>query len=111
MSALTERFEKLLAQGQDTAILRFSLGNAWLAEDPARAALHFARATELDPMYSAAWKMLGKACAAQGDTAGAIGAYTRGIEVAEARGDIQTAREMRVFLKRLSTSQAPDSAH
>lgn len=108
---MRERLEKLLADGQDTPVLRFSLGNAWLAEDPSLAATHFGRAVELDPTYSAAWKMLGKARTALGDTAGANLAYAQGIAVAEARGDIQAAREMRVFQKRLSTSQGPDPAN
>jgi hypothetical protein len=31
----------------------------------------------------------------------AVESYLRGIEVAEAKGDIQAAKEMRVFLNRL----------
>lgn len=94
--------EAMLARGQDNALLRFSLGSAWLGQgEPARAAEHLARAVEHDPGYSAAWKLLGKALAATGDTAAAHAAYTRGIEVATAKGDLQAAKEMQVFLKRL----------
>ncbi len=101
MSELTERFEAMLAAGEDSALLRFSLGNAYIGSDPARASLHLRRAVEIDPGYSAAWKILGKALAAAGDTTGAIDAYERGIEVAKRRGDLQAAREMGVFLRRL----------
>ena len=47
---------------------------------------------------------MGKALAESGESDEAINAYTRGIEVAESRGDKQAAKEMRVFLKRLQKS-------
>ena len=56
---------------------------------------------ELVDDTKAAWKALGKALVAAGDPAGALTAYERGIAVAEAKGDIQAAREMKVFAKRL----------
>lgn len=97
--------EKVLAGGRDDALLRFSLGNACLKdEDAAAAAEHFRRAVQHDPGYSAAWKMLGKALAGTGDRAGATTAWEQGIDAAAARGDVQAAKEMRVFLKRLLKS-------
>jgi Tfp pilus assembly protein PilF len=94
--------EALLARGQDSALLRFSLGGEYLkAGDAAAALLHLRRAVAQDPAYSAAWKLLGKAAAESGDVAGAQDAFRRGIEVAEAKGDRQAAKEMRVFLRRL----------
>lgn len=95
------RFEALLASGKDSALLRFSLGMQYLKEDPGRAAGHLARAVEQDPGYSAAWKLLGRAREASGDPGGAMQAYRRGIEAAEAKGDKQAVREMAVFLRRL----------
>ena len=60
-----ESFEKLLAAGKDSALLRFSLGNEHLkAGDAPRAAEHLARAVALDPDFTAAWKLYGKALAA-----------------------------------------------
>lgn len=99
---MIERFEAMLAGGMDSTALRFGLGNAYLGEDPAAAARHLAAAVEQDPTYSAAWKLLGKALTAAGDEAGARDAYEKGIEAANARGDVQAAKEMQVFLKRLS---------
>ncbi|HUO83092.1 MAG TPA: tetratricopeptide repeat protein [Gammaproteobacteria bacterium] len=94
--------EALLARGQDSALLRFSLGGECLkAGDPAAALAHLRRAVEQDPAYSAAWKLLGKAATQTGDAGEAMLAYRRGIEVAEAKGDRQAAKEMRVFLRRL----------
>jgi Tfp pilus assembly protein PilF len=98
---LVDRLEAMLAAGEDTALLRFSLGNAYLNHDPTRAVTHLRCAVALDPAYSAAWKILGKALIANGEEAAAIDAYRRGIEIAEAKGDIQAAREMRVFMQRL----------
>ena len=100
--SLTDNLEKLLAAGRDDALLRFSLGQAWLKSgEAARAAEHLRRAVEHDAEYSAAWKLLGKALVEAGDPAGAAAAWRQGIAVAEARGDIQAAKEMKVFLRRL----------
>lgn len=94
--------EKMLAGGRDDGILRFSLGNACLAQgDASSAAVHLRRAVEHDPGYSAAWKLLGKALVELGRDDEAERCWTLGIEAAEAKGDIQAAKEMRVFLKRL----------
>ena len=101
MNQAAENFEKLLAQGQDSALLRYSLGNAYLEHNPKLAAEHFEKALDFDSEYSAAWKLLGKARSAAGDALAAIAAYETGIEVAEKKGDIQASKEMRVFLKRL----------
>ncbi|ALG67347.1 tetratricopeptide repeat protein [Beggiatoa leptomitoformis] len=94
--------EALLAKGQDNALLRLSLGNAYLQKQQVEIALiHYAQATQLDPSYSAAWKGYGKALAENQQIEEAIQAYTTGITVAEQKGDKQTMKEMQVFLKRL----------
>lgn len=104
MSGLIERLEGMLDSGQDNSLLRFSLGNAYLATDPETAAKHLRRALEHDPNYSAAWKILGKALTLSGEEQAAIVAYQQGIEIAETNGDKQAAKEMHVFLKRLLNS-------
>ena len=97
-----QRFEALLASGKDSALLRFSLGMQYLkAGASARAVEHLRAAVAQDAGYSAAWKLLGKALAESGDSAGAIESYRKGIEAAEKKGDKQAAREMTVFLRRL----------
>lgn len=99
---LIERLRAQVGGARDGALLRFSLGNALLAAgDAPAAALELRAAVGFDPAYSAAWKLLGRACADAGDNDGARAAWTQGIEVAEARGDVQAAKEMRVFLRRL----------
>ncbi len=98
--------EKMLDGPRDGALLRFSLGNEYLKADaPAAAAKCFQAAVDRDPNFSAAWKALGKALSAAGDSSGALAAYARGIAVAEARGDLQAAKEMQVFARRIERSQ------
>ena len=97
-----ERFEALLAAGKDNALLRFSLGLHYLnAGEPARAAPHLRAAVVHDPGYSAAWKLLGRALALEGERDAAMDAYRSGIVAAERKGDKQAAKEMAVFLRRL----------
>jgi Tfp pilus assembly protein PilF len=94
--------EAMLESGQDTALLRFTLGNAFIRHEKyEEAVVHLARAVELDPGYSAAWKSYGKALAGLGKLDKAAEVYRRGIAIAHKKGDKQAAREMEVFLKRL----------
>jgi predicted Zn-dependent protease len=106
--ATVEGLEAMLARGQDSALLRYSLGNEYLkASAHDKAIEHLRKAVALDPKYSAAWKLLGHACADAGRNDEAIKAYEEGIRVAELKGDIQAAREMTVFLKRLQKASTP----
>jgi Putative Zn-dependent protease, contains TPR repeats len=87
---------------RDGALLRFSLGNALLAEGEAGMAIDELRhALAFDPTYSAAWKLLGKACLDAGQTQAAAAAWRSGIAAAAQRGDKQAEKEMGVFLRRL----------
>lgn len=95
-------FERMLAAGRDNALLRFSLGNEYLkAGQPEAAVAHLRHAVGLDPKYSAAWKLLGRALTEAGRRDEALATYREGIAVAEARGDKQAAREMMVFARRI----------
>jgi predicted Zn-dependent protease len=102
---LIENFEAMLARGQDSALLRHGLGTAYLnLNDHERAIPHLAEAVRLDPGYSAAWKLYGRALAASGRYAEAVAALDRGIAVATAKRDVQAAKEMEVFRKRATKS-------
>lgn len=106
-SSIIANLEKLLDGPRDGPLLRYSLGNEYLkAGAPERAAGYLRQAVERDPRQSAAWKLLGKALAESGDPAAAMAAYREGIAVAEEHRDIQAAREMKVFLKRLEKAGA-----
>lgn len=104
---IIDNFEAMLARGQDSSLLRFSLGSEYLKVDQNdQAAAHLREAVRLDPAYSAAWKLLGKALAALGEHDEAIRAFDQGIAAAEAKGDVQAAKEMRVFRKRSQMAAA-----
>jgi predicted Zn-dependent protease len=101
-----EPLERLLAAGKDSALLRFGLGNAYLGAGDAQLAVqHLRHAIAMDPDYSAAWKLLGKALTAAGQPIDALAAYRDGIAAAERRGDKQALKEMQVFARRLEKQQ------
>ena len=105
---LIANLEALLAKGHDDPAVRFGLGKAYLERsEPAASSSHLEQAVELDPTYSAAWKLLGKARAAGGDIDGAADAYRQGITAATAKGDRQATKEMQVFLRRLERGSRP----
>jgi len=101
-STVIANLQKLIGTPRDGALLRFSLGNEYLKlGDAGNAQLHLSEAVARDPGYSAAWKLLGKALAEAGRDEAALAAYRQGIAVAENKGDLQAAREMTVFAKRI----------
>lgn len=109
MSDRVAAFLAMLERGQDSALLRFSLGNEYLSRDACdEAAEHLLAATRLDENYSAAWKLLGKAYSKAGDPRRALDAYRCGIGVAEKNGDRQSAREMQVFARRIEKELADE---
>jgi predicted Zn-dependent protease len=103
-----DNFLKLIDGPRDGALLRFSIGNEYLkAGNPNGAVEHLREAVNRDPKFSVAWKLLGKALTAVGDNPGALDAYRNGITAAEARGDVQAAKEMKVFARRVEKAIAP----
>jgi len=93
--------EKLIGTPRDGALLRYSLGLEYeKAGRRADAAAQLREAVQRDPLYSAAWKALGRVLAdeAPGE---ALDAYRRGIEAARQKGDRQAEKEMTVFARRL----------
>ena len=108
-SAALESFERMLAAGKESPLLRYSLGNEYLKlGDAVRAVEHLARAVALDANYTAAWKLYGNALSAAGRAGDALASYRRGIEVAAAKGDKQAEKEMRVFARRLEKSRGSE---
>jgi len=97
-----ETFEAMLARGQDSEMLRFTLGNAYFQVDQySEAVMHLQKAVELKPDYSAAWKMLGRSLVGDEQLEAAKAAFDQGEEIAEANGDKQTAKEINVFRRRV----------
>jgi predicted Zn-dependent protease len=106
--SMVDNLEKMLAAGQDSALLRYSLGTACRkAGDLQRACSHLAEAVRQDAGYSAAWKAYGQVLAELDQFEAAVDAFTTGIEVAERKGDIQAAKEMKVFRKRAEKKISP----
>ncbi len=102
MKKLRLILESRIASGSETALAHFTLGKLCLDEGcHETAAHHLSRAVELDALYSAAWSLLGKSQAALERRAAAKEAYQSGIFAAEQKGELQAARQMRVFIARL----------
>ena len=78
-----------------------TIASAVMPSDHQKAVEHLQRCVEFDPKYSAAWKLLGKAWLASGDTGQARQAWEQGISAAVGHGDKQAEKEMTVFLKKL----------
>jgi Tfp pilus assembly protein PilF len=107
-AALIANLQKLLGTPRDGALLRFSLGSEYLkAGDVRNAQAQLAEAVARDPGYSAAWKLLGKALAEDGQAQAALAAYRQGIAAAERKGDLQAQKEMTVFAARLQKQVEP----
>lgn len=102
-----DTFEAMLARGQDSEMLRYTLGNAYFNEKKYEQAItHLQQAVILKPEYSAAWRVLGRALAGNGQLMDAKLAFDRGEEVAQSNGDKQTMKEINVFRKRVIKAMA-----
>lgn len=94
--------EALLADGKDSAQLRFTLASKYFEAGELERALEHGRVVlELSPDYSAGWRLLGQILSKVGAGDEAAATFREGIAVAEQRGDMQVAKEMKVFLRRL----------
>jgi Flp pilus assembly protein TadD len=86
----------------DDPVVRLGLASAYLeagrAEDAVR---EFRDAVRLKPDYTAAHRGLGRALEKAGRPEDAVVVYRTGIEVGRRTGDLQTVKEMEVFLRRL----------
>lgn len=95
-------FEEVAGLMPEDPVVRFGLAGVYLeagrAEDAAR---EYREAIRLKPDYSAAHRGLGRALERTGRLAEARAAYARGLDVARQTGDLQTGKEMEVFLRRL----------
>jgi len=108
-----DTFEAMLSRGQDSDMLRFTLGSAYYKEKRyAEANTHLTHAIELNPAYSSAWKVLGRVLADDGQLDKALEAFDAGLAAAQANGDKQVEKEIKVFRKRvvkqLSESEQTD---
>jgi len=97
-----DTFEAMLSRGQDSEMLRYTLGNAYYKEKRyTEAARHLAYAVEIKPSYSTAWKVLGRVLADDGQLEKALEAFDAGLAAALANGDKQVEKEIGVFRRRV----------
>ena len=101
-SAALVSFERMLASGKDSALLRFSIANEYAkVNDWASSVEALAKAVALDAEFTAAWKLYGRALQETGRPQDALAAYRAGIDVAKRKGDRQAEKEMTVFARRI----------
>lgn len=106
-SAALLSFERMLAAGRDSALLRFSIGNEYLKAGDCDAAIDaLSHAVTQDPTYTAAWKLYASALERAGRRHEALDAYARGIVAARQKGDRQAEKEMTVFARRIERALA-----
>ncbi len=111
-AALEQRVGALrsfLKREPDDATAWYGLGRALLdLKRPGEAADAFRRALAAKPDYTAAQRDLGQSLLAVGESAAAAEAFRAGIALAERTGDLQTGREMAVFLRRAERAARSD---
>lgn len=102
MSERVNQFKEVVDLFPDDPVARFGLANAYLEAGQAGDAIReFQETLRLKPDYTAAHRGLGRSFEKAGRLEEAKAAYRDGIEVALRTGDLQTKKEMEVFLKRL----------
>ena len=102
--------EKLLGSPRDGALLRYSLGLEYAkAGRHGEALAQLREAVARDPLYSAAWKALGRTLSEMNSLDEALQAYQQGIEAAKKKGDRQAEKEMTVFARRLEKRLRPET--
>ena len=95
-------FKEVAEMMPDDPVVRFGLAAAYLDAGRAEeAVVEYTEAIRLKPDYSAAHRGLGRALERAGRMAEAKAAYAKGVDVAARTGDLQTKKEIEVFLRRL----------
>jgi Flp pilus assembly protein TadD len=100
-------FKEVLELMPEDAVVRFGLAGAYLDVGEFESAVaEYREAIRLKADYSAAYRGLGRALEQAGRPDEARVAYVAGSEVAARNGDLQTKKEIEVFLRRLD-ARAP----
>lgn len=103
----TEMFRKLLERDPENPMVLCSLGIELFKEGRyPEARQHLAHAVENKPDYSVAYRTLGRAHYELGEDAEARRTFETGREVAQKNGDLQTVKEIDVFMRRLEKREA-----
>jgi Flp pilus assembly protein TadD len=98
-------FKEVAELMPEDPVVRFGLAGAYLDAGQAESAvLEYQETIRLKPDYSAAHRGLGRALERAGRPEAARAAYAKGLEVATQTGDLQTRKEIEVFLRRLDSA-------
>ena len=98
----SDMFRKLLQRDPTNPMVLYSLGNELFKEERyGEARNHLQRAVANKPDYSVAYRMLGRAHYELHEDAEARDIFLKGKKVAQENGDLQTVKEIDVFLRRL----------
>lgn len=105
--ARADMFRQLLERDPENPMILYSLGNElFKVGEYAEARDYLRRAVENKPDYSVAYRTLGRAHFELGENAEARRVFADGREVAERNGDLQTVKEIDVFVRRLEKREA-----
>jgi Flp pilus assembly protein TadD len=105
-----EQFRQIVDMDPNDYFSHFGYASALFdAGRYAEAVQEFRAAIRLKPDYSAAFRDLGKALERAGAPAEAMQVYREGLPIAERNGDLQTLKEMQVFLTRLEQGQGRET--
>ena len=100
-------FQEVLELMPEDPDVRFGLAGAYLAAEQLESAVaEYREAIRLKPDYSAAYRGLGRSLERVARLDEAKAAYAKGLDVATQNGDLQTKKEIEVFLRRLE-ARAP----
>jgi predicted Zn-dependent protease len=98
----SDMFRKLLEKDPGNPMVLYSVGNELFKEGRyGEARDHLRRAVANKPDYSVAYRMLGRAHYELHEDNEASSVFLKGKEVAQENGDLQTVKEIDVFLRRL----------
>lgn len=105
-----DMFRKLLERDPENPMVLCSLGIELFKEGSYHEAReHLARAIENKPDYSVAYRTLGRTHYELGENAEARRVFETGREVARENGDLQTVKEIDVFMRRLEKREAGEA--
>lgn len=101
----SETFHRLLQRDPENPMVLYSLGNELFKEQRfEEARVHLEKAVENKPDYSVAYRTLGRALYELQENEEARSVFEQGRQIAQENGDLQTVKEMDVFMKRLEKS-------
>jgi predicted Zn-dependent protease len=105
----SDLFRKLLEKDADNPMILYSLGNELFKEGRYEEACDLLQRTiENKQDYSVAYRMLGRAHYELHENTEAKSVFLKGKEVAQGNGDLQTVKEIDVFLRRLQKREADE---